>query len=201
MTADADPDARKGAYPAYRVLHRRTERMLRGWPAPDGSQEALRQEFLAHLRAHPGALAKSGPPAHFTASCLVISPDRTRVVLTLHRKARSWFQFGGHFEPGDGGPLEAATREAREESGLPGLHLHPELVQLDRHALVGAFGRCQEHLDLRFAAVARPGSQHATSEESLDVRWWPVDGLPEGSRREISGLVAAVVRALPDRCL
>ena len=35
------------------------------------------------------------------------------------------------------------------------------------------------HLDVRFAARARAGVHPAASEESLDVRWWPVDALPE----------------------
>ena len=34
------------------------------------------------------------------------------------------------------------------------------------------------HLDVRYTAVA-DDSAHAVSEESLDVRWWPVDDLPE----------------------
>ncbi|HET7278734.1 MAG TPA: NUDIX domain-containing protein [Dermatophilaceae bacterium] len=194
--AHAPAHARAG-HPAYAHLHRRTEELLRRWEAPDDSQEGLRREFLAHLAAHPDAMEKAGPPAHFTASCLVVSPDRDRVLLTLHRKAGQWFQLGGHFEPADAGPLEAAAREAHEESGLAGLRLHPRLVQLDRHTLVGAFRRCREHLDLRYAAIAAPGSRPAVSAESLDVRWWPIDGLPAGSRQEISRLAAAALRALP----
>ena len=35
------------------------------------------------------------------------------------------------------------------------------------------------HLDVRFVAVAPAGAAHAVSEESLDVRWWPVEALPD----------------------
>ena len=35
-----------------------------------------------------------------------------------------------------------------------------------------------EHLH-RYRAVADDGAAHQVSEESLDVRWWPVDALPE----------------------
>ena len=67
-----------------------------------------------------------------------------------------WLQFGGHFEPGDESVLAAATREAREESGIADLVLHPQLVHLDRHALLASgFGRCSEHLDLRYVGVDR----------------------------------------------
>ena len=34
------------------------------------------------------------------------------------------------------------------------------------------------HLDVRFLAVADPDAVPLVSEESLDVRWWPVDRLP-----------------------
>ena len=47
------------------------------------------------------------------------------VLLTLHRKAGAWFQFGGHYEPADVDPHAAATREAREESGIGDLVVAP----------------------------------------------------------------------------
>jgi len=134
---------------------------------------------------------KGGPAAHFTASCLVLDPTGRRALLTLHRRAVEWFQFGGHFEPGDTDAHAAAQREAREESGIPTLLARHELVQLDRHQLVGSFGRCREHLDLRFVAVVGEDGTHAVSGESLDVRWWPVTALPAGTRHELEPLVKA----------
>jgi hypothetical protein len=86
----------------------------------------------------------------------------------------------------------AATREAREESGIADLVLHPELLHLDRHALLASgFGRCAEHLDLRYAGIAADEGSYAVSEESLDVAWWPVDALPGASRHEIGPLARA----------
>ncbi len=35
------------------------------------------------------------------------------------------------------------------------------------------------HLDVRFLAVAPDGAEHTVSDESLDVRWWPADALPD----------------------
>jgi 8-oxo-dGTP pyrophosphatase MutT (NUDIX family) len=175
---------------SYRLLHEEVTRQLSTWRAPDPAQEELRTSYLAHLAAHPDALWKQGPPAHFTASCLVLDHTGSRVLLTLHRKARAWLQFGGHFEPGDHDAHAAAQRETREESGIATLVACPDLVQLDRHQLVGAFGRCREHLDLRFVAVADRGAATVVSAESLDVRWWPVDALPFQSGRELEPLVA-----------
>jgi len=49
---------------------------------------------------------------------------------------------------------------------------------------------------VRYAATAAPGAEPRVSAESLDVRWWPVDGLPEGHVEELGGLVSAARRAL-----
>lgn len=175
---------------AYRLLHENATRQLSTWRAPDQAQERLRTGYLSHLAAHPDAMWKRGPSAHFTASCLVLDPTGSRALLTLHKKAGVWFQLGGHFEPRDTDAHSAAQREAREESGIPTLVARAELVQLDRHHLVGSFGRCREHLDLRFLAVADTSAELAVSRESLDVQWWPTDALPEETRDELEPLVA-----------
>ncbi len=113
------------------------------------------------------------------------------MLLTLHAKARAWFQLGGHCEPGDATLVGAATREAVEESGVGDLVLDPVPVQLSEHAVpfCGPDGDVR-HLDVRFVAVAPATAQHSTSEESLDVRWWPVDALPPGTEPDLVELVA-----------
>lgn len=171
-------------------------RSLTAWTAPDAAQEALRGAFLEHLRRHPDGVWRDGPPAHLTVGMLVLDPGGRRVLLTHHRKAQRWFQLGGHVEQGDGSLAAGASREAREESGLTGIEQVGGIVQLDRHALPGAFGRCREHLDVRFLGVASPDAVPVVSEESLDVAWWPVDELPNP---ELAPLVAAGIAALARR--
>ena len=159
---------------------------LGSWTSADPGQEQLRQDYLAHLRAHPDALAKAGPPAHLTASCLVLDETGRSALLVLHRKGRFWVQPGGHVEAADASLAAAALREAVEETGLaaaPGglsLALGGAPADLDRHALPGAFGRCSEHLDVAFLATAPATAVPAVSDESDGVAWWPLDALPEG---------------------
>lgn len=161
------------------TLHTDALALLEGWRAPDDGQEALRQRYAEHLRAHPDGLTRECRPDHVTASTLVLNAAGDAVLLTLHAKAQEWFQLGGHCEPGDRTLAGAALREALEESGIEGLELDPDPVQLSEHAVpfCGPDGDVH-HLDVRFVAVAPEGAEHAVSEESLDVRWWPVDDLP-----------------------
>ena len=193
MTPTAHPaDEHSG----WQRLHADAVARLEAWASPDAHQEQLRREFLEHLLAHPDAMSKTGPPAHLTGSVIVLDEQGESALLTLHRRARAWFQFGGHYEPGDASVWQAATREAREESGISDITAGSEIVQLDRHVLVGDFGTCREHLDIRFAAVTARTSRARISTESIDVRWWPVDALPEGTREELRPLVAAGLRLL-----
>jgi 8-oxo-dGTP pyrophosphatase MutT (NUDIX family) len=154
--------------------------LLSSWPAPTPDQEVLREQYVDYLTAHPSGTLREDRPHHLTASTLVLSSDGESVLLTLHGKARRWFQFGGHLEPGDGSVLDAASREAREESGLL-LALDPVPVQLSDHE-VPFCGDGVHHLDVRFVAIAPGNAAHTVSEESLDVRWWPADALPDPDR-------------------
>ncbi len=182
---------------AYLRLREDAVAVLGAWQAPDAGQERLRTELLRHCESEPAALWKQGPPAHLTAGAIVLNPTLDRVLLTLHRKAGMWLQFGGHFEPQDRSMLDAATREAREESGLPGIELDPRIVELHRHRLIApAFGRCAEHLDVRYAAVVDDHADFVVSDESEDVAWWPADALPAESAGEIAPMVQAARRLL-----
>jgi 8-oxo-dGTP pyrophosphatase MutT (NUDIX family) len=161
-------------------LHADAVRVLAAWRAPTTEQAALRERYLDHLAAHPDGMFRDCRPDHLTASTVVLNHDRSGVLLTLHARARQWFQLGGHCEPGDPTLAAAAEREATEESGLAGLRLDPVPVQLSEHPVpfCGSDGDAH-HLDVRFLAVAAPDAAPAVSEESLDVRWWPVDALPD----------------------
>ncbi|HKG50048.1 MAG TPA: NUDIX domain-containing protein [Actinomycetales bacterium] len=173
---------------------------LNAWRAPTSHQEALRRDYLNHLARHSDGTSREGPPAHLTASCFVLDAGAERVLLTLHRKGGFWVQLGGHLEPGDAGLAAAALREGREESGLRGLRLlpagRPAPVDLHRHVLSDAFGRCREHLDVAFAAVAPEDERPSVSAESLEVAWWPVDALPAGVVPDLPARLGAVVDAV-----
>jgi 8-oxo-dGTP pyrophosphatase MutT (NUDIX family) len=166
--------------------------VLSAWHPPAGRQTRLRDRFVQHLLDHPDGTARACVPDHLTAGVLVLSADLDHVLLNLHRKARRWFHFGGHIDPDDQSLAGAARREGVEESGLETFALDLVPVHVDEHTVSFCGDNPSvQHLDVRFTAVAPPGVQHAVSEESLDVRWWPVHALPEDLEDEMHEMIAA----------
>jgi ADP-ribose pyrophosphatase YjhB (NUDIX family) len=189
-------DAVEGPDVGHELLADARDALAR-WTAPSAEQDALRRDYLAHLDAHPDALWREGPPAHLTASCIVLDEAHEHVLLCLHGKGGFWGQFGGHLERGDRALVDTALRETREESGVEQLTLlSDEPVDLDRHALSAAFGRCREHLDVTYAATADRTVPTVVSAESRDVAWWPVHALPAGVVPDLHRRLTALVSRL-----
>jgi len=97
-------------------------------------------------------------------------------LLTLHAKLGHWMQLGGHCD-GIRDPFFVAWKEAYEESGLKditpvsdaifdiGIHSIPEHKGVPEH----------RHYDVRYLFVADPAEPLGISEESLDLKWVPID--------------------------
>ncbi len=182
---------------SFTVLQADAHRLLSQWTAPDDDAEQRRLNYLAHLETHGAdAVSRDGCPDHLTGSGFVFDPTLDHVAMVFHGKARLWLQPGGHFESGDGGVVDAALREIREETGLD---VSPEairIVDLDHHQLPAAFGRCTSHLDVRVAAVLDEPQPVVVSEESEAVQWCAVDDLPEPTDPDLPATIRRVRRLL-----
>ncbi|MDO3402575.1 NUDIX domain-containing protein [Mycolicibacterium neoaurum] len=161
-------------------LHASVVDALTGWQPTDSAQDALRHAVLAFVLARPDACRRSCLPGHITASALVLDHSGTQALLTLHPRVGRWLQLGGHCEDGDPDIVAAALREATEESGIDGLHIDSELVAIHVHPLTCSLGEPTRHLDLQFVVRAPAGAEITRSEESLDLRWWPLEAMPPG---------------------
>jgi 8-oxo-dGTP pyrophosphatase MutT (NUDIX family) len=116
-------------------------------------------------------------PGHFTASALVVPPQRDALLLILHHKLGIWVQPGGHVDPGDRSIAEAARREVSEEVGIA--ELEPlsggeRVFDLDIHRIPAHRNEPEhEHFDVRLAFVA-PSRGFAATDEVAAARWVPL---------------------------
>ncbi|WP_439029474.1 NUDIX hydrolase [Gordonia terrae] len=191
-----------------RSLHASAVEALTGWATPDPHQDSMRHAYLAFLAASPDACLRACAAGHLTGSAIVFDADRRHVLLTLHPRVGRWIQLGGHCEPSDTTIADAALREAREESGIPGLELDTSrdgdpgagIVHLHTHPITCSLGVPTRHLDVRYRviAAATPDGglpEFVRSEESVDLRWWPVDALPADVGDDIATLIEAATTA------
>jgi 8-oxo-dGTP pyrophosphatase MutT (NUDIX family) len=181
-------------------LHESAIATLTDWRAPDPAQDTLRHAVLSFLAARPDACLRECVPGHITASALVLDHTGTRALLTLHPRFGRWLQLGGHCEESDADIVAAALREATEESGIDGLKIDPELAALHVHPVTCSLGVPTRHLDMQFIVHAPRDAEIAVSDESLDLRWWPLDELPEDCDFGLTQLViSARLRSLSER--
>lgn len=130
-------------------------------------------DFVRDLRAHVGT-AELWLPG-ITAVVL-----RGRDLLLVQRAdTGAWTPVTGIVDPGED-PGVAARREVLEETGVE--------VRVDRLAWVQALattthvnGDVATYLDHTFACSHVAGEPYVADDESRDVRWCPVDDLPEMS--------------------
>lgn len=143
----------------------------------DAREGADLVRILDFIAAHPEPFDRKIPEGHLTGSALVISAAGDRILLLHHRKLGRWLQPGGHADPGETSGEVVALREAFEETGLPGLAVHPVAprpLDVDIHAIPAHGGEpAHEHLDLRYLVVAQDdAAARHKADESHAIRWF-----------------------------
>ena len=164
------------------VLYDDAVAVLGRWEATSPEAELARKQTVELLEAGPVAMTRAHRAGHVTASALIVGADR-RVLLCLHGRLRMWMQLGGHCEETDVSLAAAALREATEESGIPGLVLDPDPIDVDIHPVrcAPADGRPAEpsfHYDVRFLIRAPAGAREQISDESAALAWFTGGDLP-----------------------
>ncbi len=137
-------------------------------------------QYIDFVRAQPRCFERGLAVGHVTGSAWVLDREGHRVLLTHHRKLGRWLQLGGHV---DGQPevLDAAAREASEESGITSLEpVSHEIFDLDIHP-IPARGDEPAHLhyDVRFLFRATVDEEFTVGDESHDLAWVPLDAIGE----------------------
>ncbi|WP_371477947.1 NUDIX domain-containing protein [Kitasatospora sp. NBC_00315] len=142
-------------------------------------------QFLADLRSVVGdrLLWLSGVAA-------VIVDDDGRVLLGQRADDGHWSLIGGILDPGEQ-PADGLVREVEEEAGVV---VRPELlasVTVSPEVVFDNGDRCQ-FLELTFRCRWVSGEARVNDDESLDIRWFAPDALPELSPRILNRLTQAL---------
>jgi 8-oxo-dGTP pyrophosphatase MutT (NUDIX family) len=145
--------------------------LLDRYSAAGATAAAAARMFREFGLQHADCFERSCVPGHFTGSAWLVDRTGQRLLLTHHRKLDRWLQLGGHAD-GDGNLARVALREAKEESGLTGLVVEPEIFDLDRH-IIPARGNEPEHwhYDVRFVVRANGSEEFVVGDESHALAW------------------------------
>lgn len=130
------------------------------------------------VQVHESVFERDLYPAHVTGSAWVVNPQRTAVLMLLHRKHNQWFQPGGHAD-GEADILAVALRETTEETGIAPDKIRlvdANIFDLDIHTIpaIGSFPQ-HEHIDVRFLLEIDDSLPVPGNDESHDIRWLPLN--------------------------
>lgn len=150
--------------------------LLINYSTPYKEEDEYKKQMLEFLNNNEVFLGKGNKEGHITGSSWIVSTDRKQVLLTYHRKLNRWLQLGGHTEEGED-ILEAALREAKEESGLLNLRLvSKDIFDLDVHMIPERKAEKEHfHYDIRFILEADSEENLHISSESKDLKWVPLE--------------------------
>jgi len=159
--------------------------------ALDAAEEEMRARMHAFVAAHEDCFRRSLLIGHITSSCWIVDLPRGRALLTWHKRLNRWLQMGGHVELEDATLLDAALREAREESGLVRVRpVSPAIFDVDIHPIPARKDEPEHfHFDVRFLFEADPSEPLTVSAESREIAWVPlaevVERNPDASMRRM----------------
>ncbi|GAA1602362.1 MULTISPECIES: NUDIX hydrolase [Kribbella] len=112
-----------------------------------------------------------------TGLSAVVLNDQDEVLLVKRADNGRWSLIGGILEPGEE-PAVAVVREIQEETAVE--------ARVDRLLSIEATppaaypnGDRVQFLDLCFSCRPLGGEARVNDDESTDVRWWPLDALPD----------------------
>lgn len=141
--------------------------------------------FVAELRSLVGHR-----PLWLSTAAAVVLGGEGHVLLGRRADTGRWALPGGIVDPAEQ-PADAAVRECFEETGvmvvpeaLTSVTVSPPRTYVN--------GDQVRYLELTFRCRAVGGEASVNDEESLEVRWHPLDALPELDEDERSRLTRAV---------
>lgn len=134
---------------------------------------------LLFVENYPDFWTKKNVTGQVTASCWVVNKERTKALMTHHRKLDRWLQLGGHLEAEDRTIVNSCKRELEEESGLTQFTLlQHSIFDMDVHKIPTSKKGIPEHFhfDIRMLFEADESEEiQFDIEESNHVKWMSFD--------------------------
>lgn len=138
------------------------------------------QHFMSFVEAQRNCFDRNLAIGHITGSAWMVNQDRTKVLLTHHKKLNRWLQLGGHAD-NNSDIQSVALQEAYEESGLKHIiFVREDIFDLDIH-LIPERGQEKSHFhyDVRFALQTKGSEKFKVSNESHELSWVSIKALSE----------------------
>lgn len=157
--------------------------------------------LLASIDDKAAITDRSTFTGHVTCSAVLVDPQ-WRVLHIRHNALGTWLRPGGHVEPTDRSPHDAALRELFEETGIPASLVSPLCaeapIDIDVHLIPANPGKPEPehpHFDLRYAFALLDASAAPTlqADEVSAYQWMESDSVqPETLRERLTLLRRAV---------
>jgi 8-oxo-dGTP pyrophosphatase MutT (NUDIX family) len=139
------------------------------------AQVAQSQHIIEFIRSCGAPWRRSTLQGHLTASAWIVDSTHQKALLVHHKKLNKWLQPGGHVDDEDATLVDAALREAREETGLTNFQLIESIYDVDVHPIPArADEPAHFHYDIRICLVANDDAITLNAEESHALRWFPM---------------------------
>lgn len=142
----------------------------------DERESSHKSAMLSFVQKHHNFYQRSLAAGHITGSAWIVNPVLTHTLMLHHKKLDRWLQPGGHVEA-DAEIAATALREAQEETGITSFKtISNAIFDIDIHTIPANKNEPEhQHYDIRFLLQAELNAIPLTSDESNDVKWFPLD--------------------------
>jgi 8-oxo-dGTP pyrophosphatase MutT (NUDIX family) len=172
------------------------QRELRVYAERASVEQAIQsRRFAEFVKVSAAPWRRSSQVGHLTVSAWITDAENEFVLLVHHKKLNKWLQPGGHIDDDDSSFVDAALREASEETGLEDLELAQDhgnaIFDLDVHHIPArADEPAHFQYDIRFRFVAQRAALTLNHEECHAIQWF------KRSEIEIDAMIDSSVRRM-----
>ena len=148
-------------------------------------EEQDQKTILYHLEQGEELLTRDNELMHFTSSCWVMNPERTKALMVHHNIYNAWSWMGGHAD-GYADLLAVAKKELAEESGvtdarlLSDIPITLEMIGVQSHEKKGKYIAPHIHLNVTYLfEVSEDTPLRVKEDENSGVMWRDLKSIRE----------------------